>query len=941
MTDMPVPEDPAQAERLQNVLAASKFFEAQIGQFPDVFRDLLDSGDLDRRYPATHLLDQLGELLAGCEEEADLNRLLRQVRRREMLRIVWRDFNRLAATMETTRDVSLLAEAVIITTQDWWHRHLVAQHGEPRDADGKPQQLNVIVMGKLGAHELNLSSDIDLIFAYPQTGQTDSDSRQLSNQEFFTRLGQKLINSIDQQTVDGFVFRVDMRLRPYGDSGALVLNHAAMEQYYQEQGRDWERYALIKARIISGDPDEAEALMDGLRPFVYRRYVDFSAIQSLRSMKDMINAEVQQRGMQDNVKLGPGGIREVEFIAQCFQLIRGGRSATLRNRELLWVLGALAQEGALPSEAVDELTEAYLFLRDTEHAIQGYEDQQTQMLPSSEEARRALLVAMGFDSWEAFKGELDRHRNKVAEHFSGLIAPVEGEEEGGDREEAVVWPDAIEADALAALGYSEAETVASSLVELRDSSLIHKLQAEGRVRLDGFMPKLLKVCGAHKSADMVLLRLLPMVQTLARRSAYLVLLMENPAALDELVRLSAASPWILEQLTRNPILLDELLGGGNLTAAPDRSELATALSDQLYVLPPDDLEARMDVLCHFKSAQLLRVIASEVTDSLPLMMVSDTLTYLAEVIVEQALAIAWQDITSRHGRPRREGDEPSDDDFPQGTGFAIMGYGKLGGLEMGHSSDLDMVFVYDAPPRGETDGARPLDSSVFYTRLGQRIVHIINTRTVMGQLYEVDMRLRPSGESGVLSTSLTAFEEYLGKSAWTWEHQALVRSRFVAGDPELGERCTALRSKMLCQARDEDKLRADVVEMRDKMRKQLLPPEAAPGKDRFHLKHGRGGMVDIEFLVQYLVLAWSHDHPELTTWSDNVRILETLQQIGLFSESESAALTGAYLAIRSAAHEQSLQQLSGMVDDSQFQAEREAVTACWNRLLGEGSGKCE
>ena len=473
MEDIPIPEDPVVAGQLQRVSAASKYFTSLSQQRPEILAELLGSGDVQRSYNENCLTNALACLLEGCTEEDELNQRLRRFRQREMLRIVWRDFNRLAATMETTRDTSLLAEATIGAAQDWWHAHLAEKHGEPRDRDGQPQRLNVLAMGKLGARELNLSSDVDLMFAYPDAGQTDGERKPLSNQEFFIKLGQKLIASIDQQTMDGFVFRVDMRLRPYGQSGALVLNFSAMEEYYQDQGRDWERYAMIKGRVISGDEEAGLELMASLRPFVYRRYIDFGAIEALRGMKEMINAEVRRRELLEDVKLGPGGIREIEFIAQCFQLIRGGRSAALRQRELLKVLDALAEEECLPDAVVDELKQAYLFLRDTEHAIQGYEDKQTQRLPASEEARQALLVAMGFDSWESFSTCLQGHRDRVVEHFAALIAPVDEVQESP--EPISVWPHTIECEALCELGFADGQQIAESLLELRDSARLRHL----------------------------------------------------------------------------------------------------------------------------------------------------------------------------------------------------------------------------------------------------------------------------------------------------------------------------------------------------------------------------------------------------------------------------------------------------------------------------------
>lgn len=919
------------------VIAASKFARTSFERHPDLLQELLASGDLERSYPDTAIAESLSALLLDCPDGDELSHRLRRFRRREMLRIVWRDFTRQASTMETTRDTSLLAEACVQQAQDWWHGSLVEEYGEPRNAAGDAQQLIVIAMGKLGARELNLSSDIDLIFTYPDAGQTDGAKRNLSNQEFFTRLGQRLIAALDKATADGFVFRVDMRLRPYGASGALVMNFASMEEYYQEQGRDWERYALIKARVISGDPLRGQELMESLRPFVYRRYIDFGVIEALRAMKGMINAEVRRRGLQADVKLGPGGIREIEFIVQCFQLIRGGRSSRLRQVRLLPVLSALVQEGCLPVQAARELEQAYLFLRDTEHAIQGYEDKQTQTLPADEAGQQALLAAMGFSNWDLFIEELDKHRARVSAHFAALIAPTTDTGEG----EALpaIWPDAIEADALEKLGFEDGPAIEKALTALRDSSRVRHLQTEGRTRLDHFMPRLLAAAAAMENADLALLRSLPLVQAIARRSAYLVLLIENPGALDEFLQLCGACPWIPDQLCRNPVLLDELLDVASLYSAPDRAALQAELSQQLARLAPDDLEARMEALRYFKASQQLHVAASEVTGRLPLMKVSDKLTFLAEVILEEALAMAWQDLTARHGRPLRE---VSGERVPVAggglseCGFVIIGYGKLGGIELGHSSDLDLVFVYDSAIRGATDGERPIDSAVFYTRLGQRIIHILEARTAMGQLYEVDMRLRPSGESGMLVASFNAFADYQRNSAWTWEHQALVRARVIAGDARLGRDCEALRREILSIDRDAAALASEVVAMRRKMRDHLLP-EKAEEAGEFHLKQGSGGIVDIEFMVQYAVLAGSKRIPDLTTWTDNIRILETLSRHGVFSKGDSRMLMEAYISYRTAAHQLALQQQSDVVEAGRFTEERAAVSARWRDLLEVGN----
>ena len=888
-------------------------------QYPDKFVALIGSGDLARRYSETEFISSLSMHLSGCDTREKLQQRLRQFRQREWLRIVWRDFCRLADTMETTRDLSLLAEACIELGLKFLHRELVADQGEPRSANGETQQLCVIAMGKLGARELNLSSDIDLIFTYAEAGKTDGSG--LSNQEFFTRLGQRLIAALDQVTVDGFVFRVDMRLRPYGQSGAVVVNFAALEEYYQDQGRDWERYAMLKGRVITGPERHRQLLAESLQPFVYRRYIDFGVIESLRDMKRMIGAEARRRGLQEDVKLGPGGIREVEFIAQCFQLIRGGRSPALQQRELLAALDACEQEGCLPSAAVAELKTAYLFLRNVEHAIQGYDDRQSQQLPTGEVECAALLVAMDFTDWDDFLSALNGHRQRVSFHFSALIA--EPEENSSDRVEISLWPETLDADSLAQTGFPDAERLAGKLHEFKESRRVRHLQTESCQRLDQFMPRLFAACLESQRPDLALLRVLPLVQAVTRRSAYLVLLIENPAALAELIALCAASPWISEQLTGNPVLLDELLDTTSLYSTPDKQALASALRQQVSRLPADDLERHMEALRYFKASQQLHVAASEVTGRLPLMEVSDKLTFLAEVILEQALMLAWRELTEKHGVPDRD---------DGGLGFAIIGYGKLGGIELGHSSDLDLVFIYDASMQGRTGGERALDHSVFYTRLGQKIIHILNTRTAMGQLYEIDMRLRPSGNSGMLVASLKAYRDYQLSSAWTWEHQALVRARYITGDPTLAEQFDELRQQVLMQARNESSLAVEVVEMRDRMREHILSGDKSTGHE-FDLKQGRGGIVDIEFMVQYAVLAWAAQVPQLCEWSDNVRILDALRAANLFTAEEAKSLADAYLNYRSAAHQLALQQSEGVVAGDQYASQRAAVSGKWKSLF--------
>ena len=912
------------ARECGRALACSRYVAEQARRNPATFSALLNSGDLAHSLTAKQYAQRLAEALD--EPTADPMAVLRRFRNREMLRIVWRDFCRSADTRETIADTSALADTCIAAAQSLAMAQLQARHGIPRGrSDGAEQNLVVLAMGKLGAAELNVSSDIDLIFAFPEAGETDHPDKPLSNEEFFTRLGRAIIKLLDQPTADGFAFRVDMRLRPYGESGALVHNFTALEEYYQDQGRDWERYAMIKARPVTGGEANGQTLMSALRPFVYRRYVDFGVIESLRSMKQMIQTEVRRKGLQDNVKLGSGGIRDVEFIAQCLQLIRGGRDTALQRRERLPVLDECERLGSLPPGVAKVLRDAYLFLRDSEHAIQGFDDRQSQTLPGDELPRLAMATLMGCDSWDDYLSVLESHRERVAQHFSELIAEP-GADAPEDAEELLPWDASLDAAMLAKAGYRQSEDTLARLDTLRESRKLLSLQSEGRERLHAFMPRFLKACLDSEDPDRTLARLLPLVTAVVRRSAYLALLLENPRALQQLVLLGSASPWIATQLERSPVLLDELLDSASLYSAPDREALENELQQQVLRLPIDDLEAQMDALRYFKASHVLRVAASELGGQLPLMQVSDKLTFLAEVILGQVIAIAWADLVAKYGEPDRQGD---------GYGFAIFGYGKLGGIELGHGSDLDLVFVQDSASQGVTSGPRQIDNVMFYTRLGQRIIHILETRMMLGQLYEVDMRLRPSGASGMLVTTCEGFRSYQSDSAWTWEHQALVRARFVAGDATVAARVDEVRRDVLCRERDLEALRHEVLAMRSRMREHLLPARCKAG-DLFHLKQGEGGIVDIEFMVQYGVLAWAYQVPELVRWSDNVRLLETLAQKSLFDPADCELLTEAYLAYRSASHQLALQQIEGVVPANEFVPQREAVRRCWDTLLCHG-----
>ena len=928
------------AADLPRVWAASRFVQQVCERHPDVLADLATTGELERARADGDMEAQLAPRLAAARDRDALHTSLRQARRREMVRIAWRDIAGHAALEETLRDLSTLAEVSIRGALDWLHAALCAEMGTPMGADsGTPQQMVVLAMGKLGAGELNFSSDVDLIFAWPEEGETvppAGQSRTWSNSEFFARLGRELIEALDRTTAEGFVFRVDMRLRPFGESGPLVSSFDAMEHYYQAHGREWERYAMIKARVVAGDATAGERLMALLRPFVYRRYVDFGAFESLREMKALIVREVARKGLEDNIKLGAGGIREVEFIAQAFQLIRGGAEPALQQRRLLNVLATLAARDYLPVWVVDELRAAYVFLRNCEHRLQEWDDQQTHRLPTEDTARLRLAWSLGFDDWDACAAQIAHHRERVRQHFEQVFAAPQTDGETGEAADnafVALWNGALdEAAAVAVLaeaGYADAAEIYRRLVLLRESRAAGLLSARGRARLDDLMPLLLGAAAATVQPDAALLRALDLVAAIGRRSVYLALLVENPMALSQLVKLCAASPWIAAYLCRHPMLLDELLDPRSLYHPPDRDAMVSELRARLAPVDPDDEERLIDVLRHFKQSTELRIAAADIAEALPLTEVSNHLTWLAEVILEAVLDLAWRHMMARHGRPVCDAAGTLCD-----TGFAVVAYGKLGGMELGYGSDLDLVFVHAGQdPNAMTTGEHALAVPVFFARLGQRMIHILTVRTAAGELYEVDMRLRPNGASGMLVSSFAAFEAYLQDKAWVWEKQALVRARVVAGDPLIAAEFDRIRREVLGARRDPVALRREVRDMREKMRRAKSAAKAG----QFDLKQDRGGIADIEFMVQYGVLAWAADHPELLDFTDNIRILEGFAAAGLMPRADTDVLSEAYQTFRNRIHRLKLQARPAVVDAQDYAALREQVSRLWARWMEDAA----
>ncbi len=919
-------------ETLQRVWACSEFVAQSCIRYPSLLKDLMDCGDLNRCYSGDHYRTLVTDCLQGVSDEAGLMAALRRLRRREMVRIAWRDLVGQAQLEETTLDLTLFADAVLDVTLSRLHEWQSRDMGVPTSPEGREQSMVIIAMGKLGACELNFSSDIDLIFAIPESGRTVSGKRERTSEEYFVRLGQKLIKTLNANTADGFVFRMDMRLRPFGGSGPLVMTFEAMESYYQDHGRDWERYAWTKARIAAGDREAGSQLLATLRPFVYRRYLDYGTFDSLREMKALVAREVARKGMETDIKLGPGGIREVEFIAQTYQLIRGGREPSLRERRLLAVIGHLKEKGYLAENTASALSQAYRFLRDTEHRIQEFDDRQSQRLPDAPLSRLRLACGMGYRDWENFKTTLDHHRKQVDNHFNRIFSiPQKGST--GDREHplSLVWLDSLDKEQaltlLADTGFETPTVVLTKLEKLRNNYGIRCMHQQGRRRLDRLMPLLLSAVTAADQSERTLERLLQLLEAVARRSVYLALLAEHPQALSQLVKLCAASPWIARHITHYPLLLDELLDPRTLYAPPDRDGLEAELAGELEKIPVEDEEQELETLRLFKQTNVLRVAAADVSAALALMRVSDHLTDIAEVLLRHTLKIAWRDMTTRYGEPCC-----SIGGLYQPAGFAIVAYGKLGGIELGYGSDLDIVFLHGSSgERQVTTGKKTIDNQVFFARLGRRMVHLLTTLTAAGLLYELDFRLRPSGKSGMLVSSLDAFKEYQLNEAWTWEHQALVRARVVAGDPELGRMFRIVRRAVLTRKRNPVELRNQVREMRHRMREEL----GKGNQHRFDLKQDSGGIADIEFMVQYGILSWAPQHPEIVEYTDNIRLLESFAATGNLPERDTALLANAYRAYRTRVHTLALQEQPALVDRKEFREYREKVTAIWNRLLEE------
>jgi len=915
---------------IKQIFSFSDFVARSCIRNPQVLADLVISGDIKRRYVKDEYNNKLKMFLSEADENNNISSILRRFRLREQLRIAWRDLAGWADLSETMADLSSFADACLEEALSVLYKALCSEYGNPTGADGSRKYLVIFGMGKLGACELNFSSDIDLIFAYSEAGRTRGKTESISNEEFFMLLCRRLLNVIGTTTPDGLVFRVDMRLRPFGESGPLVMSFDNMEAYYQRQGREWERYAWIKARVSAGDKEAGRRLLDRLKPFIYRRYLDFGVYESLRDMKHKISLEVSHKEMKGDVKVGLGGIREIEFFGQIFQLIRGGVVPVLQERSILNVLKILAERMYIPQDVCNDLTEAYKFLRNTEHRLQEFSDQQTHKIPSDPVEKARLAASMGFDKWALFALELKRHMESVHYHFNKLLATkdFETKSEKIDNELNAVWLDLTKDDhsnkVLFDAGFDEPNEVLRLLENLRNDQETRLLSDEGRKRLGKLIPLVLKEVGKSEQPYLTLNRIIDLIKVIERRTCYIALLLENPNALVHLVKLSNASPWIVSFLALHPVLLDELLDARTLYVPPKKSDIENEIRKKLNHIPEQDLEYQIEELCIFKQINVLRVAAADVTNALPLMRVSDHLTEIAETVINEVLELSWNHLIKKHGKPTCLLDGKTGE-----RGFVVIAYGKLGGIELGYGGDLDLVFLH-AGTKGQTKGEiRPIDNSQFFARLGQRVIHILTAHTSAGSLYETDMRLRPSGSSGPLVCHIETFKEYQVEKAWTWEHQALVKARPVSGDINLSNYFGQIRKEVLTLPRSKTKLQQEVRDMRERMRKELLSPE--PGF--FDLKQDEGGMVDIEFIVQYLVLLKSSEYNELAGWTDIVRLLETLIATKILDNPTARFLKKSYLEYRASAHRLSLQEKPAKVPDTEFIDLREKVKKIWKAFL--------
>ncbi|HVR81829.1 MAG TPA: bifunctional [glutamate--ammonia ligase]-adenylyl-L-tyrosine phosphorylase/[glutamate--ammonia-ligase] adenylyltransferase [Luteimonas sp.] len=859
------------AARVARVAVASDFAVATLARQPQALARLLRD-DGARALPPPAL---------DADNRSDWSTLLRRYRTAESTRLVWRDVLGLDDVDATLAGSTALAGRCLHLAFVALEDDFAQRHGVLRDEHGQVQRLVVFGLGKLGGGELNFSSDVDLVYAYEHAGESDG-PRPLAADDYFARLGQQLAKLLDEVTAEGFSHRVDLRLRPYGNAGRVAGSFAAMEQYFQREGRDWERYAWQKARPVAGDIAAGERFLSLLRPFVYRRYLDYGALDGLREMKAAIAAEVARKELADDIKRGPGGIREIEFLVQALQLIRGGREPALRERRLLPALTALVEAGHIAPTAGVAMRDAYRFLRRLENRLQMLRDAQTHALPEDALDRARIAHGLGYGDWSALRDALDTQRARVAAEFDALLAPRRRHAEPGVL--TGYWralPDDGDAVLLGDAGFVDAIGADASLRDFARAPALRALSDAARARLDRVLPALLAAAAVSSQPDAALRRVLPLLHNILRRASYLALLDEQPAALQRLVEVLARSALLGERLAAHPLLLDELLDVRVAGPLPGREAMIAACDSALTL---DDTEAALHALNETRQALSFRIALATLDRRQGAHDSARQLARLADAVVAVVLQLAQRGMAA-HG-------------VVVGARFAVIGYGSLGGEELGFGSDLDLVFLYDAPADAQSDGVRPLDAARWSARLAQKVVALLGSVTAAGRLYDVDVRLRPDGAKGLLVSSLASFADYQRERAWTWEHQALVRARSSTGDADLCEAFAQVRSATLARVRDADALRNDVLSMRAKMRAELDRSDpGVSGAGRFDLKQGDGGLVDLEFLLQYLVLRDAHAQPALLAARDTPGLLDVACAGGAFVATTCSALHAAHATL--------------------------------------------
>ncbi|MBU1195443.1 MAG: bifunctional [glutamate--ammonia ligase]-adenylyl-L-tyrosine phosphorylase/[glutamate--ammonia-ligase] adenylyltransferase [Proteobacteria bacterium] len=922
--------DERMSSDLTKVLLYSEFIASSVIKTPGLLKALVESQDLDQPYSDQTYSARISKKISADLDVSAVKDILLDIRLYEMIRIAWRDLTGTAQLEETLTDLSNLADAVVEIAVKAIFDDLVLMYGKPQNSENQLQHIIVLGMGKLGAKELNFSSDIDLIFVYPETGNTNGE-KTISNEEFFTKLCRRFLKFFSTGVAHSNFYRVDTRLRPYGESGPVVMSAPAFEAYYQAQGRQWERYAMIKARPVAGDIKEGERILKMLNSFIYRRYFDYGSFDSFREMKHRIVLQVKNKKLKNNIKLGPGGIREIEFFGQLFQLIRGGVEPRLQERKILKVLDLLVDHQCIQPETSNDLKQAYVFLRMTENRLQAYADLQTHDIPENPVQRKILALSMGYGDWPDFETVLKNHMQKVHHHFNALLA----EEHKQTMDKDILglkelWanlndPQFAE-DENPIAGFENPDRVIHILKSLKEHPHTRQLTANGRKKLAALIPELVRKTGEQNNSEDILVKLIDLIITIERRTCYLSLLIENTAAMENLINLAQKSPWIIGFISKHPVLLDELMHPDSLYVPPDRTALEKQMEIRMSSLASDDLEYLIEELCVFRQISMLRVSAADVSGNYPLMKVSDHLTYIAEIILLQALKISHDIVSKKYGVP--EGTHENDLDH---CGFAVIAYGKLGGFEMGYTSDIDIVFLYKADS-GMTQGKdRSIENIRFYTNLAQRMIHILTLHTSAGTLYGADMRLRPEGSAGTIVSHIDTYEDYLKNHAWTWEHQALIRARCVAGDKGVSRQFETIRKTILTRKRDAGVLKKEVTDMREQMRKKRLKKV----QGHFDLKQSKGGMVDIEFLVQYLVLKEAHRCPDLVVWTDNIRLLESLDAEGIIGPDESQQLQEAYIALRRSIHRLNLQEKSSCLPENTFSDIKTSVIKLYKKYLAQ------